>query len=162
MGNVSFLPSFQHFHILFFTLSKERQMDSRCRSRLLGPDYAERSAGGVFLLLPAHILLYSTSAGCKRHNVLSSSQHSHLHFLRASRQRLCKACTFEQHIQAHGSKGKQELIWMHLCCLKIKGLVMKRVYWQGAARTSLRNRVMYREWRRAVFTVALFLPNTTV
>lgn len=43
------------------------------------------------------------------------------------------------------SKGKQELIWMRLCRLKIKELVMKRVYCQSPAQMSPRNRVMYRE-----------------
>lgn len=46
------------------------------------------------------------------------------------------------------SKAKYELIWMRLRCLKIKDLVMKRVYSKSPAQMSPRNHVMYREGRR--------------
>lgn len=45
-------------------------------------------------------------------------------------------------------RAEQELIWMRLCRLKIKDLVMKRVYCQSPAQMSPRDHAMYREGGR--------------
>ncbi len=137
-------------HILYVSASIQGRWPKQIKESayiFLGKITQKRSAWAFTVCVTVRTQTESTDNN--RTIVLSSLEHSHLHFSRALHQCLCKtysACAAYK-LWHTRSKGKQELIWMRLCRLKIKDLVMKRVYCQSLAQMSPRNHVMYREGR---------------
>lgn len=62
-------------------------------------------------------------------------QHIDSHFSKAAHQRPCEISAAYT-LWLAGSKAKHKWIWMHLCCLEIKDLVMKHLYGNRLLQTS--------------------------